>query len=127
MNSKMIAIDQACGIAFAPNQGSNRFTFASNMIAVFPAEQVELDNREVTVRLNPLLGKKRQRDKRRLGRVGRADGNRSTFQICNCPNAGVSANDDDRSQIPIRVTHSNRFGAAALHLADTFGLQPRQW
>ncbi len=78
---QMVSIDQACRIAFAAHQCSRGLPLAANVISMLAAEQIELDDLEILVRLQPMIREEAQRDERRLWRIGRADCDSPSFQI----------------------------------------------
>jgi hypothetical protein len=52
---KMVAVDEACCIAFAAHECSYGFPLTADVISVFAAKQIELEDSEIPVRLKPVL------------------------------------------------------------------------
>ena len=119
---KEVAVDQAGGIAVSANERPRSVAFPSDMIPVLADQLIEREHLKVAVWLKTLLGDVIKRDKRRLGRVLRADGDTTALKIAHAPNRTALACHDHGNKVAVRVTHANGLGTLPERACDPFGL-----
>ena len=103
---EMVAIDEAGGIAVTAQESARGIAFAADVVAVFAAQGVELDNLEIPVRLKALLCQKVERDERGLRGIMSSDGHAAAFQIGDGVDRIVIPHNDERGQVAIGIAHT---------------------
>jgi hypothetical protein len=92
----MVAVDDARRVRAAREERLDRLALASDVVAVFPDEQVVALDLEVAARLEAGFGEVQERKQRGLRRVGGADGDDAAREIGHPSHRPVRAHDDDR-------------------------------